>query len=155
MAEGPTVSQIEWNGDEFMADLRDSIQDGLEAVGVTMQAQYQSVLRLQSSNKTNGGSPSQPGQPPAQDSGNLLRSITYKVGKGNVRIGVASGEPPNEYALALEYGTRKKVVDKNGVARQMNLAARPWLRPTLRKNYGKIDKVFSDTLKSQMSEWLN
>lgn len=163
------MTQVEWNGDQFMADLIAATQDGLEAVGITMANEYSTVLNRQSSNKSNGGSPSQPGQAPARDTGTLARSIAYKVGKGSVRVGVASGSPAEKYATVLEYGSRGPIKPKNGkllswvdkrtgerrFAKQVHIHARPWLRPTLRKSSRKISDTFNRTVKTQMREWLN
>ena len=166
------MSQIKWNGDEFLADLADAIQDGLEVVGVNMSDAYGDVLSRQASNKTaKGGKPSQPGQPPAKDTGTLAGSISYQVGKGNVQVGVASGSPAAKYALVMEYGSRgpikpktakmlswvDKFTGKRIFAKSVTIAARPWLRPTLRKERGRINDWFRRGVSAspKMRRWLD
>jgi len=84
---------------------------------------------------------SQPGSPPAPDSGLLRTSIMSDV--RIVGVGVEGRVGPDidkiaaaaeagtdvDYGLYLEIGTRK-------------MAARPFLRPTLRKLKRQIDKIF-------------
>ena len=161
-------ANLEWNGDEFLRDLEAGIQDGLKVVGVKMENEYQSVLNRQASSKSNGGKSSQPGEPPAKDTGILQGSISHQVGKGSVAVGVASGSPANQYALVMEYGSRGPIKPKKAkmlswvdkatgdrvFAKSVNIAARPWLRPTLRKNYGNINDWFRKGVAASMKEWL-
>ncbi len=137
-----TRAKVEWNSDEFFADLQDAIQDGLEDVGVSLADAYGDVLNRRASNKSNGGIPAPPGYPPAKDTGTLARSISYQMRLGSVSVGVSRNSPANQYALPLEYGTR-------------NMAARPWLRPTLKKFRRKINRIFTRRVRSQMREWLD
>lgn len=171
MAEDSGVSNVKWSGDQFLRDFEDAIQDGLEVVGVKMSNEYSDVLNRQASNKTSGGKPSQPGQPPAKDTGTLARSISYQVGEGDVRVGVASGSPANKYALVMEYGSRGPIKPKTAkflswvnkatgarvFAKSVTIAPRPWLRPTFRKNYRNINEWFRKGVAAspKMREWLD
>jgi len=69
---------------------------------------------------------SAPGEPPAVDTGELLRSIMFDVHKFAVEIGVAGGAP---YAEHLEFGTKK-------------MKPRPFIDPAVEKHkQAIIDKV--------------
>lgn len=160
---------IEWNAPEFMADLEKSINGGLEAAAITFQDEILERLNRQASNKSNDGKPSQPGQPPARDTGTLARSVSYEVKDGSARVGVASGSPANKYALTMEYGSRgpikpktakmlswvDKATGKRIFARQVNIAPRPFLRPSLRAGATEAQANFSKALRAQMKEWLD
>jgi len=65
---------------------------------------------------------SSPGNPPAIDSGELLRSIVYDVRDMEVEIGNEAGAP---YGRFLEEGTKK-------------MEARPWLAPAVEKHKDPI-----------------
>ena len=73
---------------------------------------------------------SRPGHPPALDSGTLMSSLSHKV-----KVGIATiiGEVGSDigYALFLEIGTSK-------------MAARPFLRPAVKSNRRKINKIFAE-----------
>lgn len=76
-----------------------------------------------------GGSPSAPGEPPGIVSGTLRRSISHEVEK--TATGVSGRVGTNvKYALPLEFGTSR-------------MAARPFLRPKLKENEGKIAKILT------------
>lgn len=72
---------------------------------------------------------SAPGEPPANDTGNLARNITATVVSPNEAI-VNSGAA---YARHLEYGTT-------------NIAQRPYMRPALMNN----EKFINDTIREQV-----
>jgi len=74
-----------------------------------------------------GPSPSAPGEPPGAKTGTLRRSITWEIDKkGNELIGRIGTNLI--YSLPLEFGTSK-------------MSARPFLRPALEKNKGRIAKI--------------
>ena len=77
--------------------------------------------------------PSMPGGFPAIDTGELVRSIMYDVGKFSLEIGSLGG---GVYGKYLEEGTK-------------NMAARPWLEPTADK-FGDyiLDKLREEYAKS-------
>ncbi len=87
---------------------------------------------------------SAPGDPPARDTGILANSVSHTVKvKGLVVSGqvgsdidkIRSKDPTSdpEYGLFLEMGTK-------------NMAARPWLRPSLIKSTPMIEKFFRNAL---------
>ena len=80
--------------------------------------------------------PSAPGEPPAIDFGELVRSIMFDVRSMEIEIGSWAGAP---YAEFLETGTKK-------------MKARPWLDPAVEKHRQAIidrvgDGVFEMILK--------
>ena len=164
------MSVIEWNSDDFMRDLGQTINDGLEAAAIVFVDDVQERLNRQASNKTaKGGKPSQPGEPPAKDTGTLARSITYSVEDGVMKYGVASGSPANKYALTMEYGSRGPIKPKTAkmlswvdkftgqriFARQVVIQPRPFLRPSLRSGSLPAQAAFQRTIRKLMSEWLD
>jgi HK97 gp10 family phage protein len=71
---------------------------------------------------------SAPGQPPATDTGQLVRSITMSVeGTEGEVVGVIRASAP--YAAMLEYGTS-------------NIAPRPYMQPGLESQRRKIEEMF-------------
>lgn len=72
---------------------------------------------------------SAPGEPPAQQLGDLRKSIKSGVeGEGKTIVGFVGTEL--EKGPMLEYGTR-------------NMAARPWLRPSFEKTVEEIKKILN------------
>lgn len=65
---------------------------------------------------------SAPGQPPANDTGTLVRSIVMDVDETELEVTISAG---TFYAKMLEYGTRL-------------MAARPFMRPAIFNNAEKI-----------------
>lgn len=73
-----------------------------------------------------GKSPSAPGEPPRLVTGDLQSSIYYTANAdGNLTVHAAM-----EYGDYLEYGTSK-------------MAARPFLRPTMIENQGKVMEILA------------
>jgi HK97 gp10 family phage protein len=71
---------------------------------------------------------SAPGQPPATDTGQLVRSITMSVeGTEGEVVGVIRASAP--YAAMLEFGTS-------------NIAPRPYMQPGLESQRRKIEEMF-------------
>jgi len=71
---------------------------------------------------------SAPGQPPATDKGQLVRSITMSVeGTEGEVVGVIRASAP--YAAMLEFGTS-------------NIAPRPYMQPGLESQRRKIEEMF-------------
>lgn len=70
---------------------------------------------------------SSPGNPPAIDTGQLLRSIAMDVRIDEVEVGVKSGAP---YARYLEEGTKKT----------NKLKPRPFLAPAVEEEVPKIER---------------
>jgi HK97 gp10 family phage protein len=78
---------------------------------------------------------SAPGEPPAVDSGELLRSIMFDVHQFALEIGVAGGAP---YAEALEFGTKK-------------MQPRPFLNPAVEKHKQDIIDAVGDGVFEMLS----
>lgn len=76
-------------------------------------------------------SPSRPGTPPGQVSGDLKNSITIDI--TNLNKNVVTIGSDLDYAAVQEFG---------GMANKAVLPARPYLRPALNKNIKKIVKEF-------------
>jgi len=161
---------LEWNGDEFLRDVDLSIDGALDAVGYVVRDEMAKLLDKKSSHKSTGGTPSQPGEPPAKDTATLSRSLTHKVNDDrSVGVGVASGSPANEYALTMEYGSRGAIKPKTAkalswkdkktgervFAKQVFIKPRPFLRPALKKSATKANETFAFQLRRQLSEWLD
>lgn len=72
------------------------------------------------------------GEPPRTDTGNLVRNIDVKEGKGIVRVGIMSQKAI--YGAYLEFGTR-------------HIAPRPWLKPSTDKSRDFILNSFQVALK--------
>jgi HK97 gp10 family phage protein len=73
---------------------------------------------------------SKPGRSPNHDRGRLVRGIRAFIkrsGKGKYNLNFQSKAP---YALDLEFGTR-------------NMAARPYMRPALKRNRKRIKSIIS------------
>lgn len=93
-------------------------------------------------NKTIPHHPSLPGNPPAPDGGNLLKSIRYEIHDENGKVYgvVGSTQKDPDYAVWMEYGT------SDG-----RIKHRPWLRPAMIKNNEwvrkSIAKAVADGLK--------
>ena len=84
--------------------------------------------------------PSLPNNPPAVDSGDLRRSITFTVeteeNKVIGRVGSTKLDPP--YGAYLEFGTSRMI-------------QRPWLRPALERNR----EVIKENIKEGVREIVN
>lgn len=76
---------------------------------------------------------SAPGEAPANRSGNLRRSVFYKVENANKLTVSASAS----YAEFLETGT-------------VNMAPRPFMTPSVKENSKKIDSIFRKRLNIQV-----
>ena len=90
---------------------------------------------------------SAPGEAPAVDTGEGLRSITFDVRKMEVEIGTAGGAP---YLAMLEGGTVK--IFGEGTILGDIIEPRPWLGPAVEKHHKEIidrvgRKVFNITKK--------
>ena len=84
--------------------------------------------------------PSLPNNPPAVDSGDLRRSITFTVeteeNKVIGRVGSTKNDPP--YGAYLEFGTSRMI-------------QRPWLRPALERN----QEVIKEHIREGVREIVN
>ncbi|OGC76308.1 hypothetical protein A2619_05835 [candidate division WWE3 bacterium RIFOXYD1_FULL_39_9] len=80
---------------------------------------------------------SSPGNAPAVDRGQLIRSIVMDEGIDYVEVGVKSGAP---YAAALEEGTSKA-----GRGRKTKILPRPFLKPSVAAEMPRIEsRIYYD-----------
>lgn len=105
------------------------------------QALYKAgqLIELDMENSITAGSvsgaghvPSLPGQPPNNDTGNLVRSIETRL-NGTDLVIVSAGGPVAPYAVPLEVGTSK-------------MAARPYARPATERNRTKVVELVGDAV---------
>jgi hypothetical protein len=82
---------------------------------------------------------SSPGNPPAVDTGDLLRSIIMDARFTEVEVGSIITNPA--YPKFLEYGSPKH-----------KLEARPWLKPAVDRNEPRIQKAVRDAINSVIAE---
>lgn len=82
-------------------------------------------------NKTIGHHPSLPYNPPAVDTGNLRRSITFEVDEKKMEGIVGTTVYYGAYLELAEYGSSR-------------MQPRPWLKPSLDKNYEEIKKILAE-----------
>lgn len=73
---------------------------------------------------------SSPGNYPALDFGEFMRSITFDVRPMEIEVGSEGGAP---YAPVLEFGT-----DRAGRNKNVTIDARPWLDPSVEKEQKEI-----------------
>jgi hypothetical protein len=105
------MAKLIWSGPKFAKQVRVKVDKTVK------DAAHEIVKDIRDS--WSSSSPSSPGNPPAVVTGELDRSMgVERVGIGVFKIG-ASNEIALK-ALSLEYGTQ-------------NMAARPYLRPALRR----------------------
>ncbi len=128
----------------FDAKLKEKIRKGLDRAAITLQNGIKKQL-------STNPSPSRPGKSPGVKTGALRRSIQVDRTKINeLSVGVGSNL---KYARIHEYGgvitpVRAKalkfpVADGTWVITQkVNMPARPYLRPALKKNRKKIIAEF-------------
>ncbi len=137
---------LEWNGDDFFKTAQRIHKAAMIEAANLVSAYAKNHMTLQGSHKpskrgTKIHFSAAPGEPPAIDTGVLRASLVAEVkevrfgviGKVGPDIGIikAKSEPNTdvEYGLYQELGTRK-------------MAARPFLRPALRANITKIQRIF-------------
>lgn len=82
-------------------------------------------------NRQIGHHPSLPYNPPAVDTGNLRRSITFTVDEDKLEGRVGTATYYGAYLELAEYGSSK-------------MQPRPWLKPSLDKNYEEIKKILAE-----------
>jgi len=112
------------NMETAMVHLEGQVKRKLSQAGSGREYQRRSVTHRASA----------PGAPPAPDTGNLRSSIKHRVDIAGTTItgvvgAMGKGDEPT-YAVALEFGSPGR-----------NLAARPFLRPTLQEEKVKIATI--------------
>jgi phage gpG-like protein len=153
MAGGANMSDatVDWQGDEFLADVESAIVDGLESGGAVLVAETRRLLNLRGSSKSAGGRPSPPGEPPALKTQALFNSIEQEVQGSNrsVFVGVRSDSPAVNYALIHEFGGVIGGSDGSGVT---HMPARPYLRPAFAKAKPEINRVFGAAFRRRLQQ---
>jgi hypothetical protein len=117
---------VNYKGALFAKNMEKRINQNLDRAALYLEGQIKKVFQA-------GPEPSEPGEPPAVQTGRLLGSITWdSVGRFTRRVG-SSLKPQRgfpSYALMLEYGTR-------------NMFRRPWLRVTLDQSKAQLRKILA------------
>jgi HK97 gp10 family phage protein len=91
---------------------------------------------------------STPGNPPAQASGILHKTIKWQVNKDGADIeGLVGSE--QKYAKAVEYGSHHPMSASLKSGEKVTLggyyvAPRPWLRPAFEKSEEKVKQIFTE-----------
>jgi len=128
--------EIENNVDEVMTKIKKEQKKRATQVALEAESDIKEVLR-------GGGSgreyyipgtgttyrASSPGEPPAVRLGELLGSIAHFIEEDSNAVHAIVGTP-KEHGLHTEFGT-------------MNMAARPWLRPTMKKHQNKYKAIYA------------
>ena len=85
------MSKFSFDREAMMTRAREGAKRGVFKAATLLRASITEKLNRKSSNKTNGGNPSAPGEPPARQSGNLAKSFQM----------VESAPGPNHYRCTL------------------------------------------------------
>ncbi|MBA2706940.1 MAG: hypothetical protein H0U59_03945 [Gemmatimonadaceae bacterium] len=111
-----------------LGDVGGGVPDALLRAALVLESEIKRLLltpgrgRIYRRGKTRTHQASAPGDPPAPDAGNLLRSITHEVvSPTTVRVGTNV-----EYAEPLEFGTVTA-----GRGRRTVILPRPFMRPAM------------------------
>lgn len=140
------MNKIEWNGDAGREYVNRRAVKFLTRAAITVKREAQSLLSVQGVGKIDksgavvpntGGNapkvynafPSKPGEPPRKQSGELRRSVTYEVDKGELTARVGTNKPYGRY---LELGTKR------------GLAPRPWLRRALAHMASRVNELLGN-----------
>ena len=124
-----------WDVDKFIGDFRKDCIKRLTKVGIYLTSKIRTKLnRAQKYVRYSGGkyyrglNPSKPGEYPKKLSGQLMKSITYKVDETNLVVQV--GSSLKGYPLFLEVGTKF-------------MKPRPWLSLTMVAEHEKIKDILT------------
>ena len=144
--------RVDVRGDDFegfaeeaFAELKPKMTRGVVAATLHLQGAIKRKLSRRGTGRTYRRrkvlhTASQPGQPPALDTGRLRNSIAVTDPKWDGWSVIAEVGTNVEYARILEYGGR---TGRNGATR---IAARPYMRPTLEEETPRIEKVLRDAV---------
>lgn len=134
---------IQWHGEEFKKHLNAEIIQRLRTACEVVRATAVKSLNVTAHVRTRrrdaqgrfksatvGYEPSKPGQPPRWRTRTLIGSVFYDVDESE-QAGIVG--TPVDYGRHLELGTT-------------NMAARPWLRPSLYRNLQRITKILTKKL---------
>lgn len=119
-----------WNADRVVAMVSKRAEDGMKKAGDDLVRQVQASL--------SGSSPSAPGSPPGEVTGELRHSVRTKVtstGKGPVvLVGVIDNPEQAAKGARLAGG----FVGRDALGRFYNEKPRPWLAPVVLRNKDAI-----------------
>jgi len=139
----PTIRKLakgigEFNQD-FKNDAEDVLIDGVVKIKNKIIKSMQNTKRRHFAYTVKRGGkehwPSAPNNPPAIDSGDLLKSIQIDVRNMEVEIGSDITKPP--YPLYLEFGTKR-------------MTKRPWLNPAVDRGLPDITKNIINRIKRDL-----
>lgn len=123
-------TKVVWRGPQVMTSVEQAASRGvLKAANLLKNNIIKTVLESPAGGRVYGSHvASAPGEPPASDTGALVRSIRvdHKALKANVIVAA-------QYAALLEFGTQF-------------IAPRPFVRPTVAKSRPAMVKVFNDEI---------
>lgn len=128
---------LKWHGDEIVARLKRGIMRGvIDGTGIVHQTMVQKIMEPPKTGRIyrrNGvdHQASAPGESPANDTGNLVKSMREVFDHENLTGTVVVG---TDYAKRLEYGFTG--VDAAG--RMVDQAPRPYVRPTLAEKANEV-----------------
>ena len=129
-----TTTEMKWNGKEVLLKAARRLDANAERVGIMLEKKATQKLSIgqpvkRVGSRLVGQNPSKPGQPPRVLHGRLRGSLAYSTKRTPKFITITLGAN-TVYARHLDLGKPKgsKTDSKIG------LAARPYLRPTIREN---------------------
>lgn len=120
--------------DKVKAQVAEAVKDGAEAIRKTAQESIASGSKSGKVYKTKRGThqSAAPGQPPAELTGKLRRSIKIRYYKGGLAAEIGSKHPT---AHLLEYGTKR-------------IRKRPFMFPALLKERPRIERAIQKIAKN-------
>ncbi len=153
--------QIRWFGKEFMVAATERNVVAMSRAGLMLEGYIKKHFTSPGSGrrykKTKSGKyhrASKPFQPPAVDDGVLRASVghdtTFRgdkiLGEVGTDIDKMKKHPKFEAGTDVNYGLYLELGHLNRGGKSSQLP-RPWLRPALKKNGAKIEKIFKDANK--------
>ncbi len=122
------LKKLVWNGDKILLDVKVKTSKNLMKACLFLEREIKISMKAKGTGIKWPGSSytsSAPGEPPATQTGTLIRSMTSEVEKLVGRVGTNL-----KYGLYLEIGTK-------------NIVPRPYLRPAFEKKKDKIAEIIS------------
>jgi hypothetical protein len=124
-----------WNGGQFLASILDGVERGMGLAMAELAADAKRMLGV-----AGGGEPSASGLPPHLQSGRLRAGVDFRVERGDDIVrGFLGVDGDVAYALRLELG----FVGIDSLGRHFNQAPRPFLRPTLLRNFFRAAQIIA------------
>lgn len=134
------IKQVQHWNKALIEDSEDILIDGVTKIKNDIIKSMQNTKRRHFAYTVKRGGkehwPSAPNNPPAIDSGDLLKSIQIDVRDMEVEIGSDITKPP--YPLYLEFGTKKR------------MTKRPWLNPAVDRGLPGITKNLINRIKRDL-----